>query len=172
MEHMINLLHDQKLLLAAYQLFYGKRYTSNCKEKAMQMVYLLQRAGIDIGGFSFSFNSYPYSPGLLLLIRQLDRKELEIDMFYNNATIKDSVIGKYRNKILEIRGALSILEHSADSLSWVILLSTMAYVAHSVLPGAGFELICDNVNEKLHTNYQEDIMRSAWNALSNVNLLL
>lgn len=172
MEHMINLVYDQKLLLAAYQLFYGERYTAECKEKAMQMVYLLQLAHVDIGGFDFSLNQYPYSPGLLFLLRQLDRKENDIYLFYNDTTNKEIIIGKYRNVIIQIRGFLSILEHISDSLSWVTLLSTMAYTSRSLLPGLGFDIVCKRVKDQINTTFDEASMRTAWSALCNAKLLL
>lgn len=157
---------DQQLFLAIYQLFFRQRYTSDGKDKAMQMMYLLLLSDMGLPRYEFSMQEYPYSAGFYLFLTQLDRKGLDIDRFYNNVELRNKVLADYKAKILEMRKFLKILEHADDFVLWLGLLSTIAYVSHVQLPDAGDDLVRESVLLKLHSSYAVENYSDAFNCVS------
>ena len=88
---------DQKRILVAFERFLGSRYNTHAGEngntcmhvETQKMCYLLKKAGVEIGDFSYSWNfKGPFSPGLLVLLRSIDRKDADVAEFYENAEEK------------------------------------------------------------------------------------
>lgn len=158
---------EQQLFLAIYQLFFRQRYSSDGKDKAMQMMYLLSLSAMDLPKYEFSMQEYPYSAAFYLFLTQLDRKGLDIDRFYNNVELRNKVLADYKAKILEMRQSLKILEHADDFVSWLGLLSTIAYVSHVQLPHAGDDLVRESALLKLHSSYAVENYSDAFNCVSS-----
>ena len=158
---------EQQLFLAIYQLFFRQRYSSDGKDKAMQMMYLLSLSAMDLPKYEFSMQEYPYSAAFYLFLTQLDRKVLDIDRFYNNVELRNKVLADYKAKILEMRQSLKILEHADDFVSWLGLLSTIAYVSHVQLPHAGDDLVRESALLKLHSSYAVENYSDAFNCVSS-----
>ena len=157
---------EQQLFLAIYQLFFRQRYTSDGKDKAMHMMYLLLLSDMNLPKYEFSMQEFPYSAGFYLFLTQLDRKGLDIDRFYNNVDLRNKVLADYKAKILEMRKFLKILEHAHDFVSWLGLLSTIAYVSLVQLPAAGDDLVRESVLLKLHSSYAVENYSDAFDCVS------
>lgn len=153
---MATLTFDQKRMLLAYKTFYDEPYIVANSQKntdihviAQKMCYILKLMGINIGDYSYSWNTYgPFSPGLLVLLRTIDRSPEDIESFYASSEESGHILNQEtRNKIIHIKNALKIDEHTNDRLNWVELLGSLIYLANVELPGES----CDKVFERLKT---------------------
>lgn len=177
---MASLSYDQKKALIAYERFFGDKYDTQGREtgntdehiQAQKMCYLLKIAGIEIGDFDYSWNfKGPFSPGLLALLRSIDRKHQEVTNFYEHASEQSWLLPEQKEMIDGLKDYLEISTHQTQRMQWVEILGSMAYISRTLLPGAGFE----TVNQKLmkekpeYSDEQENM--HAWNLLNNANLL-
>lgn len=171
---------DQKKTLVAFERFFGSRYNTHAEEngntcmhvEAQKMCYLLKMAGIEIGDFSYSWNfKGPFSPGLLVLLRSIDRKDADVREFYENTEEKEKLLLGLEKKIDELREKLEIDEHIDQKEQWVEILGSLTYISRTVLPGANF----GEVNERLLREKSEysntELNNHAWNLLNNMKLL-
>ena len=172
MNRMTSLSYDQRFLLSAYRKFFGERYEKGCSQKAMQMMYLFQLVGIDVGRFHFSWNEAPYSPGLLAFLLKLEGKKSDIDLFYDIVERKDNIINMVLSQIVELRSVLEIASHSTNLEVWVILLASLAYMSRSVLPGIGFDELSKELSKRICVSCTDTDMRKAWDDLYKVGLLI
>lgn len=171
---------DQKKTLAAYERFYGLRYCTHSKENSntgshvemQKMCYLLKVAGVEIGNFGYSWNfKGPFSPGLLALLRSMDRNDAEVLDFYEKTTKKDHFLSEQLDKIDELREKLEIDAHQEENEQWVEILGSLTYISRAMLPGADFK----EVNQRLVQEKTEycDVQKNryAWDLLKAANLL-
>lgn len=177
---MATLIFDQKRMLLAYKTFYGEPYIAPSSQRntdihviSQEMCFLLKMIGINIGDYSYSWNTHgPFSPGLLVLLRTMDRIPNEIENFYISFEEYGYILNQEaRNKIIHIRNALKINEHLNDRLDWVELLGSLVYLANVELPGAS----CDEVFERLKMYKGVEInsieKKSIWEMLKTEKLL-
>ena len=172
MNRMTNLSYDQRFLLSAYRKFFGERYEKGCSQKAMQMMYLFQLVGIDAGQFHFSWNEFPYSPGLLAFLLKLEGKKSDIDLFYDIVERKDNIINMVLSQIVELRSALEIASHSTNLEVWVILLASLAYMSRSILPGMEYQKLSKELANRVSISYSDVEIRKAWDDLYKARLLI
>ena len=177
---MATLTFDQKKMLLAYKTFYGEPYIAPSSQTntdihviSQEMCFILKMKGVNIGDYSYSWNTYgPFSPGLLVLLRTMDRIPSEIENFYISSEEYGYILNQEtRNKIIHIKNALKIDEHTNDRLDWVELLGSLVYLANVELPGAS----CDEVFKrlKMYKGIEPDGIdkKSIWEMLKTEKLL-
>ncbi len=171
---------DQKKTLAAFERFFGSRYNTHAEEngntymhvETQKMCYLLKIAGIEIGDFSYSWNfKGPFSPGLLVLLRSIDRKDTDVTEFYANAKEKNRFLLGIESKIDELRENLEIDKHLEQKEYWVELLGSLTYISRTVLPGANFEEVNKRLTQEKSDYCDTDLNNHAWELLNNMKLL-
>ena len=92
--------------------------------ETQKMCYLLKMAGIEIGDFDYSWNFRgPFSPGLLVLLRSIDRKATEVTEFYENSEEKEKLLDGLKTKIYELQKNLEIDKHLDQKEQWVEVLA-------------------------------------------------
>ncbi len=177
---MTTLNFNQKRTLAAYECFYGNRYVTHSEENSntgthvetQKMCYLLKVAGVEIGDFEYSWNiKGPFSPGLLALLRSMDRRDAEVLDFYEKSLGNDYLQSGQLSKIDELRNILEIDSHSGQHLQWVELLGSLTYISRAKLPGAGFKEVNQRLIQEKPEYGDEDTNQHAWELLSKANLL-
>lgn len=104
---MAKLSFNQKKTLAAYETFFGSEYSATSNDgnntelhvEVQKMCYLLKIAGIEIGDFNYSWNFRgPFSPGLLVLLRSIDRIGHQVSDFYADSEEKEKVLSENAKK--------------------------------------------------------------------------
>lgn len=171
---------NQKKTLAAFERFFGSRYNTHAEEngntcmhvETQKMCYLLKMSGIEIGDYSYSWNFRgPFSPGLLVLLRSIDRKEADVTEFYENAEEKEKLLSGLKAKIDELREKLEIAEHSDQKERWVEILGSLTYISRTVLPGADFEEVNKRLIQVKEECCDKQLNSHAWDLLNNMKLL-
>lgn len=177
---MAKLSFNQKKTLAAYETFFGSEYSATSNDgnntelhvEVQKMCYLLKIAGIEIGDFNYSWNFRgPFSPGLLVLLRSIDRIGHQVSDFYADSEEKEKVLSENAKKISEISKSLEIKENAENKTQWAEILGSIAYISRTVLPGESFEIVNKKfVQEKSEYN---DVVKNqhAWDLLNRANLL-
>ena len=136
------------------------------------MCYLLKVAGVEIGDFNYSQNfKGPFSPGLLALLRSIDRKNEDIAVFYAQTVNQDKFLSGNENKIDDIRKKLEIDKHQEDSIEWIELLGSLTYIIRSVYPGADFEIVNQRLIQENKKYSNRDINYQVWRILDIANFL-
>lgn len=171
---------DQKRTLAAFERFFGSRYNTHAEKngntgmhvETQKMCYLLKMVGVEIGDFNYSWNFRgPFSPGLLVLLRSIDRRAADVMEFYESAEEKEKFLSGLETKIDDLREKLEIDKHLNQREQWVEILGSLTYLSRTVLPGADFE----EVNKRLIQEKAEycdiKLNNHAWNLLNSMNLL-
>lgn len=171
---------DQKKTLVAYEHFYGSRYNTHVGEvgstglhvETQKMCYLLKVAGVEIGDFDYSWNfKGPFSPGLLALLRSMDRNENVVQSFYGEQSEKESILSDCLTRIDKLRADLEIDEHQEQPVQWIEILGSMTYISRVMLPGANFETVNQRlVGEKSEYN-DENTNHHAWELLERADML-
>lgn len=171
---------DQKKTLAAFERFFGSRYNTHAEEngntsmhvETQKMCYLLKMAGVEIGDFNYSWNFRgPFSPGLLVLLRSIDRKEADVTEFYENVEEKEKFLLGLKSKIDELREKLEIDKHLNQKEQWVEILGSLTYISRTVLPGADFEEVNKRLIQEKAEYCNKELNNHAWNVLNNMKLL-
>lgn len=171
---------DQKKTLVAYERFYGNRYNTHSEEinnteihvETQKMCYLLKVAGVEIGDFDYSWNfKGPFSPGLLALLRSIDRKDSDVLEFYEETSDKERFLSEQITKIDELREKLEIDAHQGQNVQWVEILGSLTYISRAMLPGATFEVVNRRLIQEKAEYCDENMNRHAWDLLNNANLL-
>lgn len=171
---------DQKKTLAAFECFFGSRYNTNTGKKdntsmhieTQKMCYLLKMAGIEIGDFDYSWNFRgPFSPGLLVLLRSIDRKATEVTEFYENSEEKEKLLDGLKTKIYELQKNLEIDKHLDQKEQWVEVLGSLTYISRTVLPGSDFEEVNKRLIQEKAEYCNMDLNKQAWNLLKEMKLL-
>lgn len=166
--------------MAAYEHFFGSRYNTHSEEEGntavhietQKMCYLLKMTGIEIGDFGYSWNIRgPFSPGLLAMLRSIDRMDEAVTDFYENKSSKATGFSEQLRKIDELRENLKISEHKEHNLEWVELLGSLTYISRTMFPGASFEVINRKLIHEKAEYCDEDLNRYAWGLLKNSGLL-
>ena len=185
---MVVLSFDQKRLLAAFECFVGKKYetpytlggnNTSMHVEAQKMCYLLKLIGIEIGDFNYSWNDRgPFSPGLLVLLRSIDSCREEVELFYNDSEEKEKYIKNVKSEIEDLRKRLDMSENFCNSEQWIEILGSLAYLARTVLPGAGFEYVSSYLKKRkknLYTckpeYYNDEKNKKAWELLTAAGLI-
>lgn len=177
---MATLSFDQKKTLAAYECFFGTRYSTHSEKtsntgthvETQKMCYLLKVAGIEIGDFDYSWNfKGPFSPGLLALLRSIDRKDAEVSDFYEKASGKEQYLAGQLETIDELRKKLEIDVHQGQHVQWVEILGSLTYISRAMLPGAAFEAVNRRFIQEKAEYHDENTNRHAWELLEKANLL-
>lgn len=185
---MATLSFDQKRLLAAFECFVGKKYetpqtsgsnNTSMHVEAQKMCYLLKLIGIEIGDFNYSWNERgPFSPGLLALLRSIDSNHEEVDSFYSDSKEKDKYIWNVKSEIEELSNSLGMDKNSCNSVAWIEILGSLAYLSRTVLPGADFEYVSSYLKERkkeFYTNtpeyYNDEKNKEAWELLTAAGLI-
>lgn len=177
---MATLSFNQKKTLAAYERFYGNRYSTHSGEEnntrmhveTQKMCYLLKVAGVEIGDFDYSWNfKGPFSPGLLALLRSIDRKDTEVLDFYERSSGKEQLLAGQSAKIDELREKLEIDTHQGSHEQWVEILGSLAYISRAMLPGATFEIVNQRLIQEKAVYCDENTNRHAWDLLEKADLL-
>lgn len=177
---MTTLNFDQKKTLAAYERFYGNQYRTHSEQmgnteihvQTQKMCYLLKVAGVEIGDFDYSWNfKGPFSPGLLALLRSIDRKNAEVVDFYEKTSEKELFLSDQSAMIDELREKLEIDAHQKHHVQWVEILGSLTYISRAILPGASFEVVNQRlIQEK--TEYNDiNTNRHAWELLEKAQML-
>lgn len=185
---MVVLSFDQKRLLAAFECFVGKKYetpytlggnNTSMHVEAQKMCYLLKLIGIEIGDFNYSWNDRgPFSPGLLVVLRSIDSCREEVELFYNDREEKEKYIKNVKSEIEDLRKRLDMSENFCNSEQWIEILGSLAYLARTVLPGAGFEYVSSYLKKRkknLYTckpeYYNDEKNKKAWELLTAAGLI-
>lgn len=177
---MTTLSYDQKKTLVAYEHFYGNRYNTHSEEpnntgmhvETQKMCYLLKVAGVEIGDFDYSWNfKGPFSPGLLALLRSMDRKNSDVLEFYEKVSEKEKYLSGQVSRIDELREKLEINKHRRDYVQWVEILGSLTYISRVMLPGAAFEAVNQRLIQEKSEYSDNYVNRHAWNLLNEANLL-
>lgn len=177
---MLTLNYDQKKTLAAFERFFGSRYNTHAEEngntsmhvETQKMCYLLKMAGIEIGDFSYSWNiKGPFSPGLLVLLRSIDRKDADVKEFYENADEKKKYLSGLETRIDELRKKLEIDKYYEQKEQWVEILGSLTYISRTMLPGADFEKVNERLIQEKSIYCNIDMNRHAWDLLNSMDLL-
>ena len=176
---MVGLSYDQKKTLVAYEHFFGNRYRTSSKEsgntdmhvETQKMCYLLKIAGVDIGDFDYSWNfKGPFSPGLLVLLRTMDRDGTAVSTFYEDSS-KEEFLLDCADKVDNLRKVLEIDKHQDKLVQWVEILGSLVYISRAILPGTDFEEVNQRfVAEKSEYCHKETNLH-AWTLLNKANLL-
>ena len=176
---MKQLTYDQKQALAAYKYFYGVQYQTNSGQNntgmhvaAQKMCYLLKVIGVDIGDYEYAWNKKgPFSPGLLALLRSVDRNEELVNAFYAQLGKEEDVLKTKAKKIAQLRDRLDIIKHKNAYVAWVEILGSLAYISRTVLPGKGFKEVNERfVREKeAYNNKRQNL--EAWRLLKKAKVL-
>lgn len=179
---------DQKRLLAAFECFLGEKYktphttgdnNTSMHVEAQKMCYLLKLIGIEIGDFSYSWNSRgPFSPGLLVLLRSIDSCHKEVDLFYKKSEEKEKYLKNIKSEIEDLRKKLDMDGNCSNSEPWIEILGSLAYLSRTVLPGADFECVSSYLKkrkEDLYTQktefYNDEKNKKAWDLLIEAGLI-
>ena len=192
---MVDLSFEEKAVLTLYQKFYDEEYPvpkdkreleesermTNDHVKAQKMCYLLNLAGLNIGGFSYSWNTYgPFSPGLLVVLRGLDRKYMQVRAYYDKklsddvlySSSIDSVFWPESKTVIQtLKEALRISENKERIRDWVELLGSIAYISINEYPHGCFEWINDELKQRKRKYINDDENNRAWEVLRSANLL-
>ena len=177
---MATLSFNQKKTLAAYERFYGNRYSTHSEEvnntgmhvETQKMCYLLKVAGVEIGDFDYSWNFRgPFSLGLLALLRSIDRKESCVLEFYEDVSNKEKYLLGQTKKIDELHEKLEIEEHQTQKLQWVEILGSLTYISRAMLPGATFEVVNRRLVQEKTEYCDESVNRHAWDILNEAKLV-
>ena len=170
----------KKRTLATYERFFGERYDTHSGEssntqmhvRTQKMWYLLKMAGVEIGDFDYSWNfKGPFSPGLLVLLRSMDRKDTEVQNFYGNDSDRGKFLAGQETKVDYLRRQLEIDEHRGQYVQWVEILGSLAYISRTMLPRAGFKAVNQTLVREKPEYRDEDVNRHAWNLLYKTKLL-
>lgn len=176
---MKQLTYDQKQALAAYKYFFGVQYQTNNGQNntdmhvaAQKMCYLLKVSGVDIGDYEYAWNKKgPFSPGLLALLRSVDRNEVLVNDFYAQLGQEEDVLKKKAKKIAQLRDRLDIIKHKEEYVAWVEILGSLTYISRSMLPGKDFSVVNDRfVQEKAEYNNKSQNLE-AWRLLKKAKVL-
>lgn len=172
---------DQKKILVAFERFFGNRYETHTEEKGntnmhvetQKMCYLLKVVGVEIGDFDYSWNfKGPFSPGLLVLLRSIDRKDADVLEFYEKTAEKEKFLSGYGMKIDELREKLEIDQHQEKNIQWVEILGSLTYISRAMLPGADFDTVNKRLMQEKREYCDENMNRHAWELLNRANLLM
>lgn len=172
---------NQKKTLAAYERFYGSKYCT-CTDvgdnntethiATQKMCYLLKVVGIEIGDFDYSWNfKGPFSPGLLALMRSIDRNSEDVMSFYENESKKEEFFPEQVIKIDELRDSLEIDAHRNQCVRWVEILGSLTYISRTMLPGSDFETVNQRFIQEKPEYSETSENQHAWNILNKANLL-
>lgn len=177
---MVALNFNQKKTLVAFERFYGSRYKTHSEEpnntgmhiETQKMCYLLKVAGVEIGDFDYSWNfKGPFSPGLLALLRSMDRKNSDVLEFYEETSDTEKFLSGQSTRIDELREKLEIGTHQEQNAQWVEILGSLTYISRAMLPGSDFDVVNQRLIREKTEYSDETVNRHAWNLLSEANLL-
>lgn len=186
---MAKLTFDERAILAAYQRFYGENYpaidgqNTDAHIKAQKMCFLLSVRGVNVGDFGYSWNYHgPYSAGLQSLLRALDQHSGLVSEFYdahqdeymlfsdsNKAGTLFSI--KQKELIDTLSSSLKITECGEDKRKWSELLGSITFLGRSVLPGADFEMVNNELKKRKPQYNDNDYNYSAWTLLESTGIL-
>lgn len=143
--------HMQKQMLRLYRLVCGKDYAPDksnvdALHRRMQSICYLSTLLFFFHDCSFSMNYGPYSPGIELALRQMDRCEDFKKMNENNQSISPSAELDIHEKLLNpLFKGIDIGEE--DLTEYLELAANLCYTADKIMPTAGAEQIVENVME-------------------------
>lgn len=187
---------DDKVVLTLYKKFFGENYPgqqppvqggepedlTDKHVKAQKMCYLLDLAGIRVGGYTYSWNTYgSFSSGLQAQLRELDCKSAEAVDYYNKNLSDDILFAaegdenifmpKDRDTIMSLLTVLHIPQGNKEAREWVERLGSMAYISQNVFPYGRYEWVRDELVRRKSKYDQEDKNKEAWDILSEAKLL-
>lgn len=177
---MTTLNYNQKKILTAYEIFFGSRYqtypgavnNTETHTATQEMCFLLKISGIEIGDFQYSWNLRgPFSPGLLALMRSMDRNSEVVIDFYENETTKEEFSPDQVMKIDGLREILEIDEYRNQCVRWVEILGSLTYIARTMLPGSDFETVNQRFIQEKPEYSETSENQHAWNILNKARLL-
>ena len=177
---MLTLNFDQKKTLALYEYFFGNKYKVNSEEndnttvhvETQKMCYLLKVCGIEIGDFNYTWNfKGPFSPGLLAMLRSMDRNATGILNFYEQVSEKESFLLDHKSDINKLKDKLEIDLHQKDRMQWIEILGSLTYISRTMLPNADFEVANQRLIQEKPDYCDLKINEYAWNILNTANLL-
>lgn len=185
----MNLTFDEQTILILYAEFYRKLYTPLEKEdelsirhgEVQSLIYLIQQLVKSHQDYSFSWNGHgPYSAGLEILLRNLDKKEKLCTMFYKeylpNCLFKNNpkMLEEYYPRILVevIEQAIVVFDeilkdYDSDGCE---LLSSLLYFSKTVFPGWGFDVISKEL-QAITSKFDEPLIKKAWRCLGVLSLI-
>lgn len=180
---MLALSYNQKAILNLYERFYNEKYPSGSVDEqnttqihinSQKMCYLLKMYGVNIGDFCFTWNFHgPFSPGLLAVLRSLDRQKDNIEDFYSQRSdlCGEECLFDDNGKIEELINLLDLRSHSYDLPNWMELLGSFVYLSNSVFPYEDYTLISNELKKRKNKFSQDDKNLQAWQTLLKANLL-
>lgn len=153
--------YNEKKLLAAYEIFFGKQYevcdNPNIHTETQNMCYLLHVAGIEIRhGYVWDHDG-PYSAEVQLLMRSIDRNPLEVTKFYEKEKCLED------ERIIRLKERLEIDNKPTEQ--WTEILGSMAYIARVILPGSNFDQVQERLIRENPSFSNIDNNRHAWKLL-------
>lgn len=186
---MTKLTFDERALLTAYRRFYGENYpardelNTDAHVQSQKMCFLLGLRGVSIGDFGYSWNYHgPYSAGLQSQLRALDQHADLVKIFYDSHQDEDLLFSDdntvsalftatQKSLIDELAGSLKIIECGEEKRKWSELLGSITFLERSVLPGADFGMINNELQKRKPQYNDNDYNFSAWTLLKKAGIL-
>lgn len=170
--------YDQKLTLSLFTMFFGRKYEPSVNNKvqlhnnAQTMCYLLTFCGINIGNFSYSWHyQNPYSPGLLVLLREMDREKEAIEDYYEHEKDQPELLTKEQYETVKhMISVLDIKNYIVCREYWINVLACLAFLSNVEYPGEGFKSVVKELQRRTDLNDKKKNFR-AWYTLKRADML-
>lgn len=188
---MLRLNLAQRKVLTLNNEFYGSRYHPSVEGNSDQhvlshkMCHLLKYIGINPGSYVFSLDRYgAYSEGLQADMLRMDYDMAGVQRFYEDFNEEQVFSGDWRQgglfskndkeRVAKLAKQLGVLETAPEERRrWMELLSTLAELRNSVIPGASRKQIVRKLRAlKSERNYQTDEIQDAWTRLEESGIFL
>lgn len=179
------------LYLEVFKEYYNKGETKYCEDynmtinegKMQSICYIFQKLGLFDEEYGFSLNWYiPYSPGIMSLQNDIDRKQSCVDNFYDEYYEKrkklDGIytsLSKYysQEQIDRVINATNILEELSQEQLGIELLSTLHFTMDRIYDDT---MERDYYKDKIEESYpiyteNDDLFQKSCSTLNALNLI-
>ena len=171
--------YEQKIILITYKYFYKKNYSvkdnrvnkSNTLIRHVnvhQIIYLFGLLNFYAGDYYFSWsNSGPFSKSLQNIIEDLDKKENEINEYYQDLKTGAKLLPeeffygqqeKYINKIVKY-------DYNGE------IIGSLAFLANNYYPNSDFSCVNNKLKELIPYLNNDEINKKAWNLLKILKVI-